>query len=50
MDLIIEHLIPEQAVEQLRDNLEFSDELDDWCLKDKADRQVIPKRPSVYDK
>lgn len=50
MDLIIENLIPESAVEQLRDNLEFSDEVDDWCLKDKADRQILPKECSVYEK
>lgn len=32
MDLIIEHLIDKEDVEQLKENLVFSEEIDDWTL------------------
>lgn len=48
MDLIIEHLIPQEAEQHLRENLEFNTELDDWCLTDKLNRKVQPRVNSVY--
>ena len=34
INLIIEHFIPDEEVNKLKKKLDFSEELDDWVIKD----------------
>jgi hypothetical protein len=40
IDLIIEHFIPKNEVEKLESKLEFSEEVDDWTIKDIAQEDL----------
>ena len=44
MNLIIEHFIPADDVKRLELKLEFSEEVDDWMVKD-TDEEARIERP-----
>lgn len=41
IDLIIEHFIPQDEVKKLENKLTFSDELEDWTIKDISNEEMI---------
>lgn len=43
IDLIIEHFVPNEEVEKLEKKLEFSDEVDDWVVKETE--EIKAKKP-----
>lgn len=47
MNLIIEYFIPADEVERLEKKIEFSEELDDWCVKE-LETNPLPKQASAY--
>lgn len=45
INLIIEHFIPDDEVNKLKKKLDFSDELDDWIIKDYNHEDVKAPKP-----
>lgn len=50
IDLIIKHFIPQNEVKKLESKLSFSEEVDDWTIKDMIHEDMVLERPgSIFN-